>query len=194
MRRDYYAVLEVTVSSTEREIRNAFRRLARQYSPDVNLWDREARSLFDEITEAYRVLSDATTRSLYDRYGHRAFHQEREGRADRAVGAVRGDDLHLPVDLSFADAARGLSLTLEVRRLSPCPQCGASGCRPGTAPESCPRCAGTGTIRTVARSGPQPCPSCHGLGQRVAHPCPTCGGRGVSPSAARVDVAIPAGV
>ncbi|MFQ5520978.1 MAG: DnaJ domain-containing protein, partial [Candidatus Methylomirabilia bacterium] len=164
MRRDYYAVLEVAVSSTEREIRSAFRRLARQYSPDVNLWDRQARALFQEINEAYRVLSDTTTRSLYDRYGHQAFHQEREGRADRPAGAVRGDDLHLPVDLSFADAARGLSLTLELRRLSPCSQCSASGGRRGTAPESCLRCAGTGTIRTVGRSGPQPCPSCHGFG------------------------------
>ncbi|MFQ5898526.1 MAG: DnaJ C-terminal domain-containing protein [Candidatus Methylomirabilia bacterium] len=194
MRRDYYAVLGVAVSSTEREIREAFRRLARQYSPDVNLWDRDARSLFEEIAGAYRILGDPATRSLYDRYGHRAFHEEGEREGKAGGGAVRGDDLHLPVDLSFADAARGVSLTVEATRFSPCPECGASGCRQGVAPETCPRCEGVGATWIGARGGPEPCLSCHGLGQRVADPCPACGGRGVSPRAAKIDVVIPAGV
>src|SRR5438874_13750707 len=68
VRRDYYAVLGITATAAPRDIRRAYQRLARQYSPDVNFWDAEARSLFDEIAEAYRVLSDPTARAMYDRH------------------------------------------------------------------------------------------------------------------------------
>src|SRR3989449_8364509 len=66
VRRDYYAVLGITATAAPRDIRRAYQRLARQYSPDVNFWDAEARSLFDEIAEAYRVLSDHTARAMYE--------------------------------------------------------------------------------------------------------------------------------
>ena len=71
MRRDYYAVLGIAATAAPREIRQAYRRLARQYSPDVNLWDEEAQPLFEEIAAAYRVLSDPAARGMYDRRGHR---------------------------------------------------------------------------------------------------------------------------
>jgi len=83
MRRDYYAVLGIAATAAPREIRQAYRRLARQYSPDVNFWDVTARAVFEEIAEAYRVLSDPDARALYDRFG---------GRRD-AVEAV--DDLRV---------------------------------------------------------------------------------------------------
>jgi molecular chaperone DnaJ len=123
MRRDYYAVLEVSVSAGHREIRQAYRRLARQYSPDVNFWDRDAQALFEEISEAYRVLSDPGARSLYDRFGHGAFRRE----VGEARGQ-RGDDVYLPVEVSFAEAAHGVGLTLSVERFGPCPACGGGGC------------------------------------------------------------------
>ncbi|MBI2493434.1 MAG: J domain-containing protein [Candidatus Rokubacteria bacterium] len=67
MRRDYYAVLGVAATAAPREVRQAYRRLARQYSPDVNFWDAQAHALFEEIAEAYRVLADPSARALYDR-------------------------------------------------------------------------------------------------------------------------------
>src|SRR3970282_246014 len=76
MRRDYYAVLGIAATAPPREIRQAYRRLARQYSPDVNFWDAAARGLFEEIDSAYRVLSDPDARAHYDRVGLTA------GRAD----------------------------------------------------------------------------------------------------------------
>lgn len=197
MRRDYYAVLGVRAGATAREIREAYRRLARQFSPDVNLWDREARGLYVEITEAYRVLSDSAARSLYDRYGHEALQRDRTERADRPrrAGGVRGDDLHYPLDLAFADAARGRSLVLEISRLSPCPTCDASGSRRDAPAVVCEHCGGTGSLwREGARLRPEPCLACDGLGQRVVDPCPACRGRGVSPALASVPVTIPPGV
>ncbi len=69
--RDYYAVLEVSAGATTVQIRRAYQRLARRYSPDVNFWERDAQALFEEIAEAYRILSDPTARSVYDRQGAR---------------------------------------------------------------------------------------------------------------------------
>lgn len=197
MRRDCYAVLGVEATATSREIRQAYRRLARQYSPDVNLWDQAARGLYTEIAEAYRILSDSVARSLYDRYGHRAFQRDESEGSDRPrrPGAVRGDDLHYALDLAFADAARGLSLALDVSRLSPCGACGASGSQRDAPTVTCEHCGGTGSVwREGDRPRPEPCLACDGLGERVADPCPTCRGRGVSPAPATVRVTIPPGV
>src|SRR5262245_2083881 len=139
MRRDYYAVLGIAATSAPREIRQAYRRLARQYSPDVNFWDTSARSLFEEIAEAYRVLSDPEARAMYDRFG--------AGLIAEALGAGRrGDDVHVSVELEFAAAARGATLQLGVQRFSPCPACDATG-RAGGGP--CRGCQARGVRRTV---------------------------------------------
>ena len=82
--RDYYAVLEVEAGATAAQIRRAYQRLARRYSPDVNLWEREARALFEEIAEAYRILSDPTARTVYDRHGAQPAGR---ARADTSRGA-----------------------------------------------------------------------------------------------------------
>src|SRR5918995_3765123 len=117
MHRDYYAVLGINATALPREIRQAYRRLARQYSPDVNFWDQDARTLFTEIDEAYRVLSDPAAREMYDRHGGIA----------GALGQARaGDDVHASLELSFLDAARGLTAELDVPRFSPCSACGAA--------------------------------------------------------------------
>ena len=141
MRRDYYAVLGVPPTAAPREIRQAYRRLARQYSPDVNFWDRDAEALYGEIQEAYRVLGDSAAREMYDRFGHQRV-------ADTgALGAGRrGEDLHASVDLSFAAAARGVTVTLEISRFSPCRICEARGVSAGG---PCAHCHGRGVRRVT---------------------------------------------
>jgi molecular chaperone DnaJ len=140
MPRDYYAILGIAATAGPREIRQAYRRLARQYSPDVNFWDARAPALFEEIAEAYRVLSDPEARALYDRFGHL--------RPGALPGGRRGDDVHATVELTFADAARGLTLSLDVVRFSPCGGCGATGLA-GQGP--CRMCQGRGVRRSVDR-------------------------------------------
>jgi molecular chaperone DnaJ len=138
MRRDYYAVLGIAATAGPREIKQAYRRLARRYSPDVNFWEREARTLFDEILEAYRVLSDPTARSLYDRFGL----------AGAMEASRRGEDVHLAVELAFAEAARGVAVNLEVARFSPCAACEAAGV---AGPGPCAVCRGRGVRRALDR-------------------------------------------
>jgi molecular chaperone DnaJ len=139
MQRDYYAVLGIAATAAPREIRQAYRRLARQYSPDVNFWDRTVEAVFEEIAEAYRVLMDPQARAMYDRFG--------AGLGSEALRAERrGDDVHVSVEVDFADVARGTTLRLGVPRFSPCPTCGATG---RVADGPCAACQARGVRRVV---------------------------------------------
>jgi len=139
MRRDYYAVLGVAATAAPREIRQAYRRLARQYSPDVNFWDATARALFEEIAEAYRILSDPDARSLYDRFG---------SRPDALAASRRGEEVHVAVELGFSDVVHGTTAELAVPRFSACTACGARGRVDGGA---CDVCLGRGVRRAPER-------------------------------------------
>jgi molecular chaperone DnaJ len=194
MARDFYAVLGIGSAASAAQIRRAYQRLARRYSPDVNLWDREAQTLFEEIQAAYRVLGDPSARTLYDHQAH-ATDRPEETSGARRTGRRRGDDLHAPIELAFEQAAAGLTADLVVERLSGCQTCAARGTRPGAEPVPCAHCGGTGTV-WGAEGAPRPtqCPACHGEGERVTAPCSACRGRGVTPARASLRVAIPAGM
>lgn len=195
MPRDYYAVLEIGVGATTVQIRQAYQRLARRYSPDVNFWDRDTDALFGEIVGAYRVLSDATARALYDREPVVEDGGARQGRASAPAAGRRGEDLHAPVELSFQQAASGIAADVTVERLSLCRVCQATGRRPGAAAAPCGHCGGAGAVWTDrGATAPQACPACGGAGERVSDPCPECRGRGARAETATVAVAIPAGV
>ena len=196
MRRDYYVVLGVATSASSLEIRRAYQRLARQYSPDVNLWEQEAGVLFEEIGEAYRVLSDPMARTLYDRQAAPSARERgAESEAVPRSGGRRGDDLHVSVELAFSQAVSGLEANVPIERLSACMGCGATGTARGAIPTPCAHCGGTGAVwrgRGTLESGP--CPACAGAGVRVSDPCPSCHGRGVTPRRSAVRVALPPGV
>ncbi len=196
MKRDYYGVLGVATSASAVQIRRAYQRLARQYSPDVNLWAQDARALFEEIAEAYRVLSDPMARTLYDR-GAPPSSAERAKVSSGAPpsGGRRGDDLHVPVELAFQQAASGFTADVPVERLAPCVDCGATGTARGTIPSPCTECVGTGAVwrgRVTLETGP--CPACAGSGVCVSDPCLGCRGRGVAPSRSVIHVILPPGI
>jgi molecular chaperone DnaJ len=193
-KRDYYEVLGVSREAPALEIRRAYRRLARRYSPDVNLWDVRAEGLFEEIQEAYRVVGDPAARSFYDRHGHPAF----QATGDPTAGgpAARGDDIHYGLELDLEDSLKGVHAEIEVTRLEPCPACQASG-GAGSQPASpCPACEGRPTRVTVHRERPVTvrCAACGGTGWRLPPPCPACGGRGTQARPCRIEVEVPPGV
>jgi molecular chaperone DnaJ len=80
-KRDYYEVLDLQKGASEKEVKAAYRKLARKYHPDVNPGDTNAEAKFKEISEAYQVLSDPKKRVMYDRFGHQAF-----GRGNAGAG------------------------------------------------------------------------------------------------------------
>ncbi|MFI5272706.1 MAG: molecular chaperone DnaJ [Ktedonobacterales bacterium] len=179
-KRDYYEVLGVTRGANEEEVKKAFRRLARQFHPDVNK-DKSAEERFKEINEAYEVLGDAQKRQAYDRFGHAAvgagagaaggspfegfgfgnfsdiFEQifataaGTAGQARRGT-AQRGADLRYELTISFEDAVRGCQKEIEIPRWESCANCHGSGAQPGTNTARCTTCQGTGEIRRVQQS------------------------------------------
>jgi molecular chaperone DnaJ len=118
------------------------------------------------------------------------------GRGPGASAAQRGQDLETTLHLSFLEAVKGLTATVNVTSEVACHTCGGSGAAPGTAPVVCDVCGGRGVINDNQGlfSFSQPCQACSGTGLRVETPCPTCLGAGVEFAARQVKVRIPAGV
>jgi molecular chaperone DnaJ len=117
-------------------------------------------------------------------------------RQRRTSGPQRGQDLETELHLSFDDALNGVTSTVRFRADATCSTCAGSGAAPGSMPETCPQCHGSGSV--AIDQGPfsfsQVCPTCGGRGQVIPDPCPTCNGRGVEVRAREVKVRIPAGV
>ncbi len=217
--RDYYEVLGVARDADEGTIKKAFRRLARQLHPDVSE-EPDADVRFREVTEAYEVLSNSETRSLYDRFGHsglrsggfRPTHADFGGLGDLFAaffgdefgggprGSQRGSDLAAEVAIDLAEAARGAKVSVPYEAAVQCATCGGDGVEPGTTPVTCPQCAGAGRLQQVSRSvfgefvRMLPCPRCRGRGVLVEHPCKTCDGAGRLLEQRSLDVEIPAGI
>lgn len=203
-KRDYYEVLGVAKTADETAVKGAYRRLARQYHPDVNK-EADAEERFKEINEAYEVLSDPDRRAAYDRYGHAGaqgfpgagaggfggggFQDLNDifgeffggfggfGGAQRgaARGPARGADLRYDLGITFHEAIFGAEKEIEIPRLEICPVCNGSGAEPGTKPIRCPQCNGSGEVRRAQQTI---------LGQFVSvTTCPRCNGeREIAPT------------
>ena len=218
--RDYYEILGVPRNASQDEIKQAFRKLARQFHPDVNK-AADAEERFKEINEAYGVLSDPDKRARYDQYG-RAGLGEMGGMPDfatmdfsdifeqffginmggggRSRRPRRGRDLQIQVTLSFDEAVFGVEKEIEVTRNETCGTCHGSGAEPGSGPQRCPTCGGRGEVRQVRQTiigsmmQTSTCPACNGRGEVIANPCRTCRGSGLERKKVRKVVPIPAGV
>ena len=221
-KRDYYQVLGVDRNATDEQIKKAFRRLARQYHPDVNK-SPEAESRFKEVNEAYEVLSDREKRGMYDRFGHAGpqagfggfndfggfggfedifesfFGGMRTGTSARR-GPTRGADLRYDLTIDFEEAVFGAEREIVIPRHELCPQCHGSGAEPGTQPIRCPQCNGTGEVRrqqqTILGSFVQvtTCPRCQGEREIVTTPCTRCRGQKAVQVERAISVKIPPGV
>jgi DnaJ-class molecular chaperone len=197
MARDYYSVLGVSKGASEKEIRAAYRKLARKYHPDVNPGGRAAETRFKEINGAYEVLSDADKRRKYDKYGENWMHAdqiEEMQRARAGAGGIRfsGNGGFQEFDLSdLGDLGgvfgqffgRGGARTMTRR--------GADVQQPVdvTLEE-----AYHGTTRTLQLLTSEPCSTCGGAGEIAGATCHTCGGYGELQRPRRLEVKIPAGV
>ncbi|HEX5948459.1 MAG TPA: molecular chaperone DnaJ [Actinomycetota bacterium] len=125
---------------------------------------------------------------LFDLFG--------EGRGGAGARARHGADLVAEVEVAFDEAMAGTTVPLRVTGSQPCETCRGSGARPGTAPTTCPQCAGSGSVAVDQGffSLSRPCPRCGGRGQIIEDPCPTCGGSGSTTATRTLRVKIPAGV
>lgn len=223
-KRDYYETLGINRDASEEEIKKAYRKLARQYHPDLQSGDHQkkiAEEKFKEINEAYEVLRDPEKRRRYDLFGHaggqqgfgsaEGFDFGRGGFGDIfndifedffGVGgrggkrAERGSDLQYNLELSFEEAVYGKEAKLKIPRWETCQDCKGTGARSATALKVCPTCKGTGQLRFQQGffSISRPCNQCDGSGQIISDPCPTCRGRKRVYRERMLSVNIPAGI
>src|SRR5512141_210912 len=219
--RDYYEILGVERNASNDDIRSAFRKLARQYHPDVSK-EADAEEKFKEINEAYGVLSDSEKRARYDRFGKEGLgnmggfrdytvdfsdiFEELFGGFGFSTGRRsrnsphRGRDLQMQVTLNFEEAVFGVEKEIEFQRDETCSRCNGSGAEPGTTPVRCSTCNGQGEVRQVRQTflgqmvQTTTCPTCNGRGEIISSPCKTCNGGGLERKTVKKKVQIPAGV
>ncbi len=220
-KRCYYEILGVERTSSDGQLKSAYRKLAMECHPDRNQGDAGAEAKFKELSEAYDVLKDGEKRAAYDRYGHAAFEGGRGGRGAqgfdfassftdvfddlfgdlmgggrRGKRAARGADLRYDMQISLEDAFKGRSTELRVPSQVVCESCGGTGTEEGSKPETCGGCSGHGKVR--AQNGfftiERTCPKCRGTGRIISHPCRACRGAGHVKKERTLQVDIPPGV
>ncbi|MDD4331340.1 MAG: molecular chaperone DnaJ, partial [Methanosarcinaceae archaeon] len=220
-KRDYYDILGVSKDASAEEIKKKYRKLALKYHPDRN-HDPEAEDKFKEISEAYAILSDSEKRAQYDRFGHAGIDGQYSaedifrgadfggfgdifdmffggGGRRGPRGPRQGADLQYELIVNFEEAVFGVQKDINIPRTENCASCNGSGAKAGTSPKRCPKCGGTGQVRTTRTTfGMQfvsttPCSSCHGRGQIIESPCPTCRGSGRVRNTRKISVDVPAG-
>ena len=227
-KRDYYEVLGVSKGASDSEIKKAYRVLAKKYHPDTNPGDAEAEKKFKEASEAYAVLSDSEKRSKYDQFGHAAFEGGAGGGAggfdfsgmdmgdifgdifgdffgggrsrSSYNGPSKGANLRTAVRITFEEACFGVEKEIELNLKEECETCHATGAKPGTSPETCPKCGGKGQTVVTQQSlfgvirNVTTCPECRGKGKIVKEKCPDCYGSGYITKKKKIQVSIPAGI
>ncbi|MFC5405140.1 molecular chaperone DnaJ [Cohnella soli] len=220
-KRDYYEVLELQKNASADDIKKAYRKLARQYHPDVNK-AADAEVKFKEVKEAYDVLSDDQQRARYDQFGHQdpnagfggaggadfgggfgdifdMFFGGGGGRRDPNA-PQRGNDLQYTMTIEFKEAVFGKETDITIPRTETCDTCHGNGAKPGTKPDTCSTCRGTGQ-QEVAQNTPfgrivnrRACSTCGGKGKIIKERCGTCAGSGQVKKQRKIHVKIPAGV
>ncbi len=220
-KKNYYEILGVSKNATEEEIKAAYKKLVKQYHPDLHPGDKLAAEKFKEINEANEVLSDKQKRAAYD------YEQEHPGMGGMGGAGgfggfggfgdifdsifqgfggsasvqrdTTGEDIQLTLSLSFMDAAKGCRKEVSYTRNEPCPSCKGTGARGGTAFKTCSKCGGKGQVRfaqetmfgRTIRVGA--CPDCGGRGKIITEKCPDCKGKGYLRRETHVTLDIPAG-
>ena len=177
---DYYEILGVEKNASKDEIKSAFRKMARQWHPDVNKAP-EAEAKFKELGKAYETLMDDDKRATYDRYGedglsNAGFNTQGPfadgfGDLDEVFSSFfggfgfgggsrrqdpnapqRGDDLRLDIELEFEEAVRGLEKEIKIDHLETCKTCKGTGAKEGAKPQTCQTCGGSGKIQQTTKT------------------------------------------
>jgi len=201
-KKDFYELLELPRSASEKDIRSAYRKLARKYHPDVNPNDRAAEARFKEINAAYEVLSDPDKKKKYDKYGDRWEMadqiEENQKRQSAAGWARQGGPAGGGTAFFSGDNADFGSIFDNIFRRERGGPRGHSAPRRGqdieTPVEVSLEEAFRGTARTVNLQSPEACKTCGGSGEVAGAVCHNCDGMGQVVRSRRLEVKVPQGV
>jgi DnaJ-class molecular chaperone len=194
--KDYYATLGVPKGASQKDIRQAYRRLARQHHPDVNPGDTASEALFKEVNAAYEVLSDKEKRKKYDKYGDQWQYADQIEEMQRQSGGARtyrfgGDGGGVRYEFGDLGDLGGVFESFFGSGRSRAPRRGANVQQPV---EITLEEAFHGTSRTLQFAAEEPCATCGGSGEIAGATCHVCQGSGTTLKARRLEVKIPSGV
>jgi molecular chaperone DnaJ len=218
-KQDYYETLGLERNASKEEIKKAYRKLARKYHPDVNK-EGDAEAKFKEVQEAYDILGDGQKKTQYDQFGHAGAQGGFGGGAAdfggfgdifdmffgggggrRNPNAPRqGADLQYTMTIGFEESVFGKETEITIPKEEECDTCLGSGAKPGTKPESCSHCGGSGQLN-VEQNTPfgkivnrRVCHYCEGTGKLIKEKCPTCSGKGKVKRQNKINITVPAGI
>ncbi|MBP1947586.1 molecular chaperone DnaJ [Virgibacillus litoralis] len=222
-KRDYYEVLGVEKGASKDEIKKAYRKMARQYHPDVNS-EEDSAEKFKEAKEAYEVLSNDQKRQQYDQFGHAGAQGQGfggfgggaqdfggfgdifdmffggGGRRRDPNAPQQGADLQYSMILEFEEAIFGKETDVSIPKEEECETCDGSGAKPGTKTKTCSHCEGSGQLNTEQNTpfgrvvNRRVCHHCNGTGKIIPEKCNTCGGTGKERKQSKIHISIPAGI
>lgn len=219
--KDFYKTLGVSKSATQDEIKKKYRKLAKEFHPDTNPDNAKAEAKFKEISEAYDVVGEDSSRKEYDEFrdavSSGAYMGGRSGAGANQNPNInfedlfgnfggmfggggnrtrRGNDLETHVTISFADALQGVTTPLRITGDVVCSSCRGSRAEVGSKVSTCSTCRGSGQVgRNVGGFAvPQTCSSCQGTGQKIEKPCRSCHATGIVRDTKTVQIKIPRGV
>lgn len=221
MAKNYYEILGVDKKATQDEIKSQYRKLVKQYHPDLHPNDETVAAKFKEINEANEILSDPQKRAQYDYelenpfasaqggfsgdYGGFSdifgdiFSQFTGGGSSRTSAKRPGTNIGVTVTLSFMDAAKGCNKEINYKRNEPCSSCKGTGAKDGTKYTTCETCKGSGQVQQAVGGGffktvrIVTCPKCGGMGKIITEKCSDCSGKGYKPTSTKLNIDIPAG-
>ncbi|CAM1500542.1 Fc.00g097040.m01.CDS01 [Cosmosporella sp. VM-42] len=219
---DYYNVLGVGRSASDKELKSAYRRLSKKYHPDKNPGDDTAHDKFVEVSEAYDVLSDSDSRRIYDQQGAEAVKQFRSnggrggggghdpfdlfsrffgghGHFGRGSGEPRGHNVEVKVEIALRDFYNGATTEFSWNKQHICEQCEGTGSADGHV-DTCHSCNGHGIRLIKQQLAPGMyqqmqvrCDACGGRGKTIKNKCPHCNGSRVEKKITKVTLNIDRG-
>ncbi|KAJ5628560.1 hypothetical protein N7490_010788 [Penicillium lividum] len=219
---DYYKILGLDKSASEKDIKRAYRNLSKKYHPDKNPNDESAREKFVEIADAYDVLSTSSLRKVYDQYGHEGVEQQRQGGSaggrgndpfdlfsrffgggghfGHGAGHRRGPDMEVKAALPLRDFYNGREINFLVEKQQICDDCEGTGSKDREV-ITCDQCGGHGRVIKKHMLAPgmfqqvqMACDKCGGQGKKIKNPCPICKGNRVVRKEVETSASIEAGM
>ncbi|KAM3552268.1 hypothetical protein MY1884_007296 [Beauveria asiatica] len=216
---DYYKILGVDRSASDKQLKTAYRQLSKRFHPDKNPGDDTAKEKFVSVSEAYEVLSDPETRQIYDRHGHEGVQNKRNGGGGgggdpfdlfsrffgghghfgSSAGEPRGHNVEVKVEISLRDFYNGATSEFQWNKQHICETCEGTGSKDKQV-DHCSACNGHGVRIVKKQLAPgmfqqmqMRCDVCGGRGKTIRNVCPTCHGMRVEKKPTTVTLKIDRG-